>query len=100
MKFSFLQSKTMDSLKRLLDQGLRKLTFEDNFFSTVREITVPAGQEIQVPHDLNVVPKYYILGTQDAEGTLLKGDLDWTTSFITIKNNGSNTITATIVIAG
>jgi len=100
MVFSFLQTKTVESLKRLLDDGLRRLTFRDNFFSSVRTVTVEAGQEITVSHDLKNVPKYYILGSQDTEGQIVIGDRAWTNSTISIKNLSINTITATIIILG
>lgn len=100
MKFSFLQIQTMNALKRLLDSGLRKLTFEDNFLATVKEVSISAGEEIQVVHGLNVVPKYYIIGTQDLPGSLIRGEQAWTDTFITVKNDSLNNINTTILILG
>lgn len=100
MKFSFLQSKSIEALKRVLDQGLRKLTFRDNFFASVRQVTIAAGDEILVTHDLNIVPSYYIIGTQDTDGQIVKGDQAWTDSTISIKNLGLETINTTIIILG
>jgi len=100
MKFSFLQTNTLDAIKRLLDSGLRKLTFRDNFFASVREVTISANTEIQVTHDLNIVPKYYILGSQDLSGSIVRGEQTWTVNSISVKNDSNNNINTTLIIMG
>jgi len=100
MKFSILQTKSIESLKRMLDRGLRKLTFEDNHFSSVSTVEIPANSEILVQHDLNIVPKYYILGSQDLSGNIVIGEQAWTNTTISVKNESNNNITTTLIIMG
>ena len=100
MKFSLLQTNTIDALKRLLDSGLRKLTFRDNFYASIQDIVIPANTEIAVAHNLNIIPKYYILGSQDLPGSIIKGEQAWTINTISVKNDSSNDINTTIIIMG
>ncbi len=85
-------------LLKELENGLRKLDFRYNFDSFVQEVTFKPGEEVKITNRLNIIPNYYIIGRQLGEGQIIDGDTAWDLDSIYLKNTGTNTITATIVV--
>lgn len=98
MKFSLTRVLSVLELSKILDAGLRKLTFRDNFLADIVDITLEPGVDTEIPHNLKNIPNMYIIGSKDAEGDIIKSDIAWTSSAIYLKNTGINTINATIII--
>lgn len=98
MRFSLERMSDFGKLIKELGNGLRKLTFEDNFESNFKEIELPANSETAVEHSLNKVPKYYIIVGQSAEGQIIDGDTPFDESFIYLKNTSANLITLKLII--
>ena len=98
MKFSLARMIDIKQLVKELENGLRKLTFAENFQSSIVTLNIRAGEEKSVPHGLQVVPSYYILGEQSATGQLISDKSKWNQETITIENTGTNNISATLVI--
>ena len=98
MRFSIERYNTLDKLKRELSNGLKKLTFSDNFQSTTKIVTIPVGNEIEVTHDLQLTPNNYIIGKETANGKIIAGPTDFNSQAIYLQNLGPDTNTVTITI--
>ena len=97
MRFNIGRVLDLVPLIKLLEVGLRNLTFQDNFNSKTVEVTIKAGESKIVPHGLKIVPTSYIIGRKSASGEIIDGDI-WDSRNISIKNLGNNTITLTLII--
>jgi hypothetical protein len=99
---SFLKEFTEEAYRTLVEEletVFENLTFDGNFKSDFRQITIGAGQEVNVPHRLKVVPKYRIIVRQsDADALITDGASPWTDSYITLKNQGASETTITVLI--
>ena len=81
-----------------LNVVLVKMTFDDNFSKATREVTIPAGVELEIPHNLKVTPKYRIIARQRGDGLITDGEAAWTDTVIYLKNNGAVEVTLTVII--
>lgn len=97
MKFNLERIKDIVNLTRQLAVGLRDLDFTDNFTSFEKTVTISATTEARIRNELNIKPTRYIIVSQEGNGLITKGTTDWTDDFIYIYNNGSVTVTATII---
>jgi len=98
MKFNLERHLHLPKLLKELANGLRKLTFRDNFQVTIANVTIEAGQEIGVNHSLNSIPKWYIIGRQSGPGQIVDGNSEWTTSTIFLQNTGTDTVNIDLII--
>lgn len=98
MKFSLGRMVDYGQLLKELENGLRKLTFRDNFESFVETVTIPAMSEVGISNKLTTIPSWYIIGRQQGEGQIIDGDSPWTLDNIFLKNTSSNEITITVII--
>ena len=98
MRFGLERAQSLQKLLKELANGLRKLTFTDNFQSFVAEVELEAGEELTVPHRLQAVPKYYIIGRMSGNGKIIDGSLPFTDRDITIQNVGVDKTTVTLII--
>jgi len=98
MKFNLPKVLDYNMLLKHLENGLRKLTFQDNFQAYVAEVTFEPLEEKEVAHNLQQIPNYYILGRQTGEGQIIDGDTPFSNSAIYLKNTSSNNITTTVII--
>ena len=87
----------LTSTLRDLSQGLRQLNLEDNFESFEVSTTILAGQEVQIPNRLQVVPTRRIIVRQSGNGLITDGAAAWNAQFVTLKNNGASSVTCTVV---
>jgi hypothetical protein len=84
------------SLADLVD-GLRKLTFGENFQSFEVEVTIAAGAEQEIRNLLrDTVPTKRII-VRGNSNEVVYGDTEWTTDFVYLKNIGASDATATVV---
>jgi hypothetical protein len=85
------------NLTRLLAVGLRDLSFTDNYVSFEETIVIPATSEFRVRNSLNVEPSRYIIVSQEGNGLITKSTTEWTDDFLYLYNNGSVTVTITVI---
>jgi hypothetical protein len=97
MKFRLEQLRDLKGLIRDLSNGLRHLSFGDNFQSFEQVVEITATTELQIVNKLTKIPKKYIVVSQTGNGLLTKGTTDWSEDFLYIYNNGAVTVTATII---
>jgi len=82
----------------------KALSFKNNFNCYIAEVEFQAtgdaaGRDSQrITHFLGVVPKYRIILRQTGNGVLEDTPSGWNNSYITMKNRGSEVVTATIMI--
>lgn len=82
-----------------INMSLNKLTLNDNFSGTIRDVIIPSGETAQVGHSLGVTPKYRIILRQVGDALITDGDANtWTDKFIYLRNNGLNDVNLTVLI--
>ena len=97
-KFNIIDSlKTVKELSKELSTRLRALTFDDNFKSFEKEITIPATTEVSIRNELTTIPNYVINVGQTGNGLVTKGDTAWNINYLTIKNNGAASVTVKLL---
>lgn len=77
--------------------ALTRLTFQDNFRSFEVEVTLAAGQELAIQHNLGVVPSGKLI-LKSTGYQVRDGDTAWTSDYIYLKNDGAGSVTLTVVI--
>jgi hypothetical protein len=77
--------------------ALTNLTFKDNFKSYTARVTINAGQELQIQHNLGVIPSGKLI-LKSTGYQVRDGDTAWTSDYIYLKNEGSNAASLTVVI--
>ena len=110
MKFSLENSRDLQDLIRKLSLGLTKLSIEDNIESfKVEDLTIASGATITIRNQLTFVPKQYIITSQEGNGLITKdkgltdpsdpatNTIEWDVNNLYLKNNGSNTVTLTVI---
>lgn len=76
----------------------RNISLQSNFNCYIAQVTIPATSQIQVQHFLGVIPKYRIILRQEGNGVITDIPSGWTSDVITLYNNGSVEVKATIQI--
>lgn len=90
-----------ESNARQLDSALNNLTLADNFNASIKEVTIPAGATIDIPHGLSIVPKYRIILRQEGNGLITDDQTSpWNDKTISLKNNGVVNVNLTVMIFG
>lgn len=98
MKFRISQVSDLPTLIRELANGLRKLTFTDNFNGfKATDIVIPATSEKEVRNTLKFIPNTYIILSQSGNGLVTKGTTAWDSNYLYLYNNGSVSVTITIL---
>lgn len=91
----------MNKLNELIDQlnFLNKnISVTNNFGGYIFEESWEAGETKKVQHFLGVKPQYRIILRQEGNGILSDIPSEWDNKVISILNNGSSTVTATILV--
>ena len=88
--------KDLASCMKDLFAGLSKLSFEDNFESFTVEVKMQAGEEVTIGNKLSSPPTKWLTVRQTGNGVLTDGTY-WSADKVSIKNNGSVVVTATII---
>lgn len=87
-KFTFGTGFSLNNILKNLANGLRKLTFGDNFESFEVEVEIAANTEKKIRNELSNIPSCVII---DPKGNALvtRGSTDWTTDYVYLKNHDS-----------
>ena len=96
-KFNLERIQDIINLGRQLAVGLRDMTFGDNFASSETTVTIAAGVTARLRHSLKVIPTRYIIVDQTGDGLVTRGATDWTDNHAYVINNGSVSVTITII---
>lgn len=86
---------------RLVDElntGLSRLTLTENFESHLAEVTIDAGDEEAIAHNLGVVPSGRIILKHSGDSTVVDGDTEWDKNNIYLQNTGASSVTLTVLI--
>lgn len=90
----------LKKILRDLQTGLTKLSFEDNFVSFKKEVTIAASSELAIRNEFRdgTVPSQRIIikGSTGA-GSIVDGDTQWDQNFVYLKNTSGSTVTATVI---
>lgn len=98
MKFRLEKLKDLTSLIKELANGLRKLSFQDNFNGFIKEdVIISATSEKEVRNELQFIPSKYIILSQEGNGLITKGTTSWDLNYLYLYNNGAVDVTATIL---
>ena len=79
----------------------KSLSLSANFDGYIAEVSIPATSNLKIQHFLGVKPKYRIILRQTGNGVISDIDTssdDWNDKIITLRNNGSVTVTVTVMI--
>lgn len=90
----FGHNKMVDALNYLS----KNLSFSTNFSGQMVDVTFAPNEQKVVPHSLGIVPKYRIILRQEGNGVISDIPSAWDRYSISLKNNGSNTVTITVMI--
>lgn len=77
--------------------ALTRLSFKDNFVCYETEVTINAGQELEIRHNLGVVPTGKLI-LKGSGYQVRDGDQAWDENFIYLKNEGATAVTLKLVI--
>ena len=96
--------KNHNALVKKFNFVIKALSLRNNFNCYIEKATFQASGDAasrdtqRIQHFLGVVPKYRIILRQTGNGVLEDVTSGWTDKFITMKNRGSEIVTATIMI--
>lgn len=83
----------------------KSISFQSNFDGYIASVTFPAVTDastlgvVSIQHFLGVTPKWRVILKQEGNGVLSDIPSGWNSDIITMKNNGSVAVTASILIA-
>lgn len=104
MKFNLGSIKDIEELVKKLTHGLTRLTLADNMETFESTFSVAAGKTVTIRNKLTSTPTRYIIVSQEGNGLLTKTALQdgketiqWNNENIYLKNNGNETVKATVV---
>jgi len=76
--------------------GLLKLSFKDNFDSfTVADLTIPAGEEVNITNGLGFIPSGRLIVRQTGNGLVTDGV--WDIETVRLFNNGAVDVVITVI---
>lgn len=92
-----------DAFNKLVDvynSRVNKTPISSGFNGYIAEnVVIAASSTLQIEHFLGVKPKWRIILRQVGNGLITDVSEDWTTKYITLKNNGSEEVTLSLLIA-
>jgi len=104
MKFSLGSIKDIEELVKKLTHGLTKLTLADNMETFETTFSVAGGKTVTIRNKLTSTPTKYIILSQEGHGMLTKTSLQdgketitWNIENVYLKNNGNETVKATVL---
>ena len=95
-----VKSVTSDIFNNLIDfvqVGFSQISLSHNFSAEIKEVVIPAGVDLEIPHSLRLTPKYRIILRQRGNAVITDETL-WTDKKIYLKNNGAVEVTLTVMI--
>jgi len=98
MKFRIEGLSQLLPLIKELANGLRNLSFADNFQSFEITLDIAANTEEKIRNQLTFIPSGYIIKKQIGDAIVTAGTTDWDENFLYIKNHdATNSATITII---
>ena len=101
MKFDFGNILNLKDLLEMLRTGLSELDLLDNTNSfQISNKSIAAGADLKIRNELSIVPSKYIITSQEGNGLVTKSDPStkpWNANHLYLKNNGSATVTISVV---
>jgi hypothetical protein len=73
--------------KGAVAQLFSNIFLQDGF---VADVTIPPASEISIPNQLGVVPRYYVIVSDEGLGIIKKGVTPWTNSSLSLRNVSSS----------
>lgn len=64
-----------------------------------KDVTIGTGGTVQIQHFLGVIPKWRIILRQTGNGVITDVSSEWNTRTISLKNNGAEDVTLSVLIA-
>jgi len=94
LKTEFTEAGLKDIVNEFLTI-LTKLSFDDNFNASIKEVVLPASASVPVEHSIQVAPKYRIILRQTGNATITDGTFDEKTA--TLVNNAAVEVRLTVM---
>lgn len=87
-----------DKIQDVVDEFLTiltKLTLDDNFNATIKNVVLPASASVPVEHSLQATPKYRIILRQTGNAVITDGEFNEKTA--TLVNNAAVEVRLTVM---
>ncbi len=91
--------KSQNDIIILLNFVLKNMAFQSNFNGYIATVKILASSTLQIQHFLGVTPKFRVILRQEGNGLITDVPTGWNTDIITLKNNGSEDVTLSVLIA-
>ena len=75
------------------------ISIQSNFDGYIATVTIQSGESLSIQHFLGVVPKWRIILKQEGNGVISDIPSGWDDKIITLKNNGLESVTLSVLIA-
>ena len=102
LSYDMSQDDIIDALNKLINQfnfTNKFLSLQANFDGNISTVTIKAGTTVKIEHFLGVTPKWRVILRQEGNGVISDIPSGWTDKLITIKNNGAEDVTLSLLIA-
>lgn len=87
-----------DEFSTQINYIMKNLSLEGNFNTDIVQFTIPSGQELEVSHKLNVIPKYRVILGSEGNGVLSDVRGKWDNRYVYFFNHGPQAITVTLAL--
>jgi hypothetical protein len=78
----------------------KKVSLQSNLDGSISErVSIAAGATVKIQHSLGVIPKWRIILRQEGNGVISDIPLGWNKNYITLKNNGIESVIISVLIA-
>lgn len=93
MKFFFDRSGLLNAALAQLQAGLDKLNFKDNFQGFEYSGIIPTSTEVSIPNKMgnDLIPTGFIITMAEGVNSIVKGDAEWSTKHVSLKNFDATT---------
>jgi len=76
------------------------ISIDSNFNGYIaKDVKIPATSSLKIQHFLGVIPKWRILLRQTGNGVISDIPSEWDNKTITLRNNGAEEVTISVLIA-
>jgi hypothetical protein len=75
------------------------ISFQSNFDGKISSVTIAATSKARIQHFLGVIPKWRVILRQEGNGVITDVSSEWTDKYITLYNNGAESVTLSLLIA-
>lgn len=83
----------LQKLTHALQSILQSLSFGINIPGFYWEGEIPANSQVSIPNLMRaqVIPTGFLVTNIEGSNTIVRGDAEWSTSFVTLKNTSTTT---------